>query len=551
MKRKTVVLFLITVLLMSSTVTSKPVNAKTSDKSKQKLDPIISQDYPGNPMLNYDYMVNMIDIDGDGLSDYEEIHKYLTEPNNPDTDGDGIPDGDWEERREYSYSIKVVRELDKPFNSASLWDTFQDIRVIEETKNKLVYEAILYPYATDNVKGNSDWIKYKDYPEFKELLKPRKTTNWDSKMQEQILKSIPKEVKTDIELVEFLVDYYFNYRRKNSTPIKDGVNPVDFYVDLRYEKPLINQYNEFKNGRKDPKVSDDEFIQQILFAKGIFENQVSGACTSDATYMTAVLRAAGIPARIIETNSLLDYTDKDQIKLIGKLKDERIKKIVKEQQPAYYGHYYLEAYVGGRWIKINNNGRLFESNYIEDYPGIFHLKADTFFDYTDTGMWDIWKNGFPKKLPYKLLDISDSFGVHYKPEPPKMPITGEHKILHVKDAFYFGHYKIEPVWNDVDKNSIFLSVEEKILDKDFEQYKDFVAKYGGQIILKSKGQPNVKATSSGNGYDDLKTHAIEFYIDNNEFKKLVPGIKYTLHPVIKNEEYKLIINDGVYLEVTE
>ena len=34
------------------------------------------------------------DTDGDGLTDYEEIYEYGTDPLNPDTDGDGINDGD-------------------------------------------------------------------------------------------------------------------------------------------------------------------------------------------------------------------------------------------------------------------------------------------------------------------------------------------------------------------------------------------------------------------------------------------------------------------------
>jgi outer membrane protein OmpA-like peptidoglycan-associated protein len=34
------------------------------------------------------------DTDGDGLTDYDEIMIYRTDPNNPDTDGDGLSDGD-------------------------------------------------------------------------------------------------------------------------------------------------------------------------------------------------------------------------------------------------------------------------------------------------------------------------------------------------------------------------------------------------------------------------------------------------------------------------
>lgn len=40
----------------------------------------------------------MIDSDKDGISDYDEINKYGTDPNNPDTDGDGLTDG---------YEIKI------------------------------------------------------------------------------------------------------------------------------------------------------------------------------------------------------------------------------------------------------------------------------------------------------------------------------------------------------------------------------------------------------------------------------------------------------------
>lgn len=41
------------------------------------------------------------DTDGDGLSDYDEIHVWKTDPLNPDTDGDGFSDG-WEVMNGYS-----------------------------------------------------------------------------------------------------------------------------------------------------------------------------------------------------------------------------------------------------------------------------------------------------------------------------------------------------------------------------------------------------------------------------------------------------------------
>ncbi len=35
-----------------------------------------------------------VDSDGDGLTDYQEVHIYHTDPHNPDTDGDGLYDGE-------------------------------------------------------------------------------------------------------------------------------------------------------------------------------------------------------------------------------------------------------------------------------------------------------------------------------------------------------------------------------------------------------------------------------------------------------------------------
>ncbi len=38
------------------------------------------------------------DTDGDGLSDFHEIHKYRTDPKVKDTAGRGVPDGNWQQR---------------------------------------------------------------------------------------------------------------------------------------------------------------------------------------------------------------------------------------------------------------------------------------------------------------------------------------------------------------------------------------------------------------------------------------------------------------------
>jgi hypothetical protein len=136
MIKKLYIMAILAFIIISANQTSLCIN------NSQDYQPYL--DYAGDKMLNYDYMVDQKDSDQDGLPDYEEINKYCTDPNKPDTDGDGILDGDWNERTEYAYTITARRELKSPFNAASLRDTFEDIKIISDTKDKLIYDCVLY-----------------------------------------------------------------------------------------------------------------------------------------------------------------------------------------------------------------------------------------------------------------------------------------------------------------------------------------------------------------------------------------------------------------------
>jgi len=68
------------------------------------------------------------DTDNDGLSDYDEYCKYRTDPTKKDSDSDGKPDGDWQERREYTYTIRAICEIRSPSNMEMINDLYQDAR---------------------------------------------------------------------------------------------------------------------------------------------------------------------------------------------------------------------------------------------------------------------------------------------------------------------------------------------------------------------------------------------------------------------------------------
>src|SRR5688572_9029121 len=80
------------------------------------------------------------DRDRDGLSDFHEVHKYRTDPGKADSDADGVPDGDWRERREFQYTVRSVVQVMRPVTSEWLNDDYQDVRVLDETATHVELE---------------------------------------------------------------------------------------------------------------------------------------------------------------------------------------------------------------------------------------------------------------------------------------------------------------------------------------------------------------------------------------------------------------------------
>ncbi|HBE78361.1 MAG TPA: hypothetical protein DDW65_11370 [Firmicutes bacterium] len=127
------------------------------------------------------------DSDGDGLSDFQEIHKYFTDPYNKDSDSDGIPDGDWNERREYTYTVKTIIRIIPLESDFNFDDDFQDTRVLERTPDYIELEVIHYPLNTCNevIPENPNWQK--GDAQMQEYLRPRPSANWDAKMRKDLI----------------------------------------------------------------------------------------------------------------------------------------------------------------------------------------------------------------------------------------------------------------------------------------------------------------------------------------------------------------------------
>ena len=259
------------------------------------------------------------DSDGDGLSDFHEIHKYRTDPQKKSTAGKAISDGDWNERRQFTYSVQSVIRVMPPYNLETLNDDYQDVRVLNETKEFAELEVISYPLNTnaEAIAENRNWKS--DYAGMQAYLEPGVTANWDAATENDLLAELAKagidpEKLTDKQVVEQVSRWLLGRCKYRSMAFGT------MYAFFPNKKPTILPGLEraFQRETGDPKWTvEDEFAHE-LFGKGMFYNRTRGSCTSSAVLLATVLRALGVPTRMIETIPVVDPNDREQVALVEK-----------------------------------------------------------------------------------------------------------------------------------------------------------------------------------------------------------------------------------------
>src|SRR5215831_4917724 len=124
------------------------------------------------------------DSDGDGLSDYAELHKYFTDPHKANSAVD---------RKDFTYTITSVLQIAKPFNLADMNDDYQDARMLSEDEDSMTVELVYYPLNTNKyaIGENPNWRR--DYAHMTQYLRPTATENWDEKMRADLISQLAND----------------------------------------------------------------------------------------------------------------------------------------------------------------------------------------------------------------------------------------------------------------------------------------------------------------------------------------------------------------------
>jgi hypothetical protein len=364
------------------------------------------------------------DSDRDGLSDFHELHKHLTDPRKADSDGDGKPDGDWLERREYAYTVRVVVHVMKPVTLEHLTDDFQDARLLDESDIHVELEVILYPFGTahEELAADDNWRK--PARELKPWLEPGPTSDWTPELRKRITSDLGQDgidlaQLSDREAVEKVSDWLM--RRAE---FHDGFTSFITAFDERGKPYVPDELRGSVEANAGSGLTLEEQWRREVSAAGMYEHKTRGSCTSSAIYLSGCLRAAGIPARTVLCIPLVDANDERERKLLPLgLSNPRVRAIAAAAAEAGIGawssHTFNEVWVGGRWRRLNYS-RLGQPILDRDSLGLM-IHVATFRDWADARMpqtvgrrqkLDLYDDLFGGPNPYSTISLRDQIGVH-------------------------------------------------------------------------------------------------------------------------------------------
>jgi hypothetical protein len=512
------------------------------------------------------------DRDKDGLSDFAEVRKYGSDPGKADTDDDGIPDGDWNERREHAYTIRAVLRVLRPVTTALLEDDQQDARVLAETPTYVDVEFVLYPFNTSAHDLDARAGKVSTDPALEPYLRPGITTNWDAPMRKRLLADLsaagirPAEL-TDVETVRQASGWLLGASTCRSNMF------CTYYMHYPDGKPAILPGCEeaFAKDRGEPTWSVGEQIAHELLGRSMFEKRTYGTCTSTAVYLATVLRALGIPTRMLVTIPPADASDPAQVRAVahGIAHPEVRAKVLQGlgTGSAFTAHTIDEVFVGGRWTRLNST-TLGDGILNPRYQGLL-VRVNTFDDLSEARLAETWglryargerTRDFPASNPYRALVVDDLVGPHATPpgshgaNPAVAP--REHARITVRRA-YWADSDGFPAWlspaearKRQGKDRLFLiHVDDWFEEQPYTQLKTFMLRADPRWVLRAEGLPDVPARLNLWYFTnaDIPGGEFELTVAAADAVNLVSGVAYTLHPLNEGKDRAWAVADGVTL----
>lgn len=478
------------------------------------------------------------DSDSDGLSDFAEVHKHLTDPSRADSDRDGVDDGDWLERREFNYTVRSVVHVMRPVTLEFLTDDYQDARLLDEGPDFVELEVVHYPFNTvaDALEADDGWRK--PAKEVARWLEAGPTSDWTPKMRKELLMLLEKSgidvaKLDDRETVEQVSRWLMEHAESH-----DGFSSFLTAFDER-GKPFVPAELEpaMERERTEHGLTLAEQWEREISARGMFEQGVRGSCTSSAIYLSGCLRAVGIPTRTVLCIPAIDASDPREHEMAeARLEHGEVRAIVlgaaRGAEQSWTSHTFNEVWVGGRWRRLNYS-ELGQNILDRRCLGLMTHVA-TFHDWADARMPEtvgrrqtlqLRADLFGGANPYSTISLRDAFGPHYagpKPAPRELEVAA----LHWTDS---PELPADIRANCAERGRFGL-IAEVVGLQGSDDFASFVDRADRHVSLEAPKHPTLE-TGFDPGcwwYEDERA-LIYLPFDDDDRRELVEGVEYEAH----------------------
>ncbi len=465
-------------------------------------------------------------------------------------------------RKEDTYTITSVIQVLNPVNPADMNDDFQDVRVLAQDKDSCTVEVTYYPFYQPGIGENPNWRA--DDAGMAQYLKPTATENWDEAMRRDLIAelrqaNIDPDRLTDRQLVEQVSAWAMN--RAHSTHafsiwgvyFPDGRPAV--YPPLR---------DAFDREKPDPTWTDQQMFEQETLGRSMFSNKVHGACTSSSIYLATILRAVGIPTRIVFCIPPFDPNDDAQARMFyDNIHHNQVRETVRaalDGTGGFEDHMFNEVYVDHHWVRLNYKtlGQpILDAHYFGLLTHIY-----TCSDLSQVPLAQTWGMRYFKypadqpKLssvnPYRLISIHDHFGANARLDNPPVSVAELRTVtiigLYPKGSPAIPKWVKEETWQKTGTDFL-IAGQEWLSGGSFHQMSAFEKRSGQDFLLTASGHPIVKAhlnhltLSSGDG--SFQAYAAQFATEDKA--NLVPGVAYNIQPINTSETYRWVVAPDITL----
>lgn len=451
-----------------------------------------------------------------------------------------------------SYSITTRVEVVKPVNLEAMTTEFQTARQVEESDNTVTVDISVDPNFDQlaELRANPSWREeYSADPSLEKYLSPGVTTNWDAVMRAELIAALAEDdidvnSLNDVELVKAVSKWVF---------ASDEFSFLDHFVSYNVEFEISEakiipelraafDYEKSKNGFE----SDQEALNVGIFGKEMFMARKYGNCTASATLIATVLKALGIPTRLVISIPLVDANDPNQLNMARDgINHNGLKKTVMEglskSAASWSSHTFNEVYIGNKWVRLN-------------YTTLGQNTADSFFlglmvqvqsmaDWADPNLgltWGIHAQSrrlaeLSSRNPYRSHWVTDTVSVLNDDNNPFVPFN-EMKVVKLLEAKNSDDSSLpSDVRSVLAYGGFLVTFEHQDAIPDYSYIALFRQHVSRKFTLKANGHPDLEVWEDGSWTQE---DAVGFRVSPTNIQDMVAGVEYTLHPESNSGEYR-------------